>query len=252
MERNGKVGTSGTPKSPCTGDVTMHVTVPKGCTCRVFATLDVPIGADQVYDILTDPENGRVFRNVKQVLHRNVLEDDGNTQVVDVEQLGRWKFLCFGGSFATKLRVTQDRRCKTVKYALQSGGFMRTFDGTWKIVENKLGSEEEDRVDGKPMDGPAAGCSPEGARVHLAQELSLAVSPPASLSRMIGKITAHTSKNILHDLYEESLRIYHGIPVQEEVQQVQRPLMWKRRSMRTKRSRLREGKRVLDDATTPA
>mmetsp|Transcript_5855 Transcript_5855/g.36300 ORF Transcript_5855/g.36300 Transcript_5855/m.36300 type:complete len:253 (-) Transcript_5855:460-1218(-) len=252
MGGNDKVAASDTPKSPCTVDVSMHVTVPKGCTCRMFATLDVPIDADQVYDILTDPENRRVFRNVKQVLHRSVVEDDGNKQVVDVEQLGRWKFLCFGGSFTTKLRVTQDRRRKTVKYALQSGGFMRTFDGTWKILEKKLGSEKEDLTDWKAVDEPAVRCSPTGAHVHFAQELCLAVSPPASLSRIIGKITAHTAKNILRDLYEESLRIYHGIPVQEEVQRIQRPLVWKRRSPRTRRSRLREQKRVLDDANMPA
>lgn len=129
---------------------------------------------------------------------------------------------------------------------------MRKFGGTWKILDNKLDAEEEDLADWKRVNGPAVGCIPEGARVHFAQELSLAVSPPASFSRLIGKITAHTAKNILRDLYEESLRIYHGIPVQEEKQQIQRPLVWKRRSPRTKRSKLREQKRVFGGANMPA
>ncbi|KAL2621234.1 hypothetical protein R1flu_001439 [Riccia fluitans] len=31
---------------------------------------------DDVYDIITDPNNRRVFKNVKEVTYRKVLEDD--------------------------------------------------------------------------------------------------------------------------------------------------------------------------------
>lgn len=237
---------------PCTGDVSMRVAVPEGCTCRVMATMDVPVGPEQVYDILTDPENRRVFRNVKRVLRRSVVENDGNKQVVDVEQLGRWKFLCFGGTFSTKLRVVQNRQAKTVKFALEEGGFMRRFDGTWRIKAKDSNLGKENEVDSKPMEGRKVGCSPQVARVDLVQELSLAVSPPASLSRMIGKITAHTARSVLLDLYEESLRIYQGRPIEDEDQAIRRPLVWKRKSPRTKRSRLREQGRPSGEMQTPA
>jgi hypothetical protein len=43
--------------------------------------------------------------------NRKVLSDDGHgRQEVEVEQVGRWRFGPFKGSFAVKLLVTQDKR----------------------------------------------------------------------------------------------------------------------------------------------
>lgn len=50
----------------------------------------------------------------QEVVYRKVLEDDGNRQYVELEQLGRWKFLIFSGSFATRIFLEQKRREKTV------------------------------------------------------------------------------------------------------------------------------------------
>ena len=56
---------------------------------------------------------------LQAVAFRKVLRDDGKGRVdAEVEQIGQWKFLCFSGSFATRLFVYQDKRRGTVGPAL--------------------------------------------------------------------------------------------------------------------------------------
>ncbi len=42
--------------------------------------------------------------------YRKVLENDGNRLLVELEQLGRWRFLVFSGSFASRMIIEQNRR----------------------------------------------------------------------------------------------------------------------------------------------
>lgn len=42
--------------------------------------------------------------------YRKVLENDGNRLLVELEQLGRWRFLVFSGSFASRMIVEQNRQ----------------------------------------------------------------------------------------------------------------------------------------------
>ncbi len=42
--------------------------------------------------------------------YRKVLENDGNRLLVELEQLGRWRFLVFSGSFASRIFIEQNRR----------------------------------------------------------------------------------------------------------------------------------------------
>jgi hypothetical protein len=50
------------------------------------------------------------------VAFRKVLRDDGKGRLdAEVEQVGQWRFLCFSGSFSTRLYVCQDRRRGTVR-----------------------------------------------------------------------------------------------------------------------------------------
>ncbi len=56
---------------------------------------------------------------MQRVSYRKVLEDDGRgKQRVEVEQVANWRFLCFSGSFATRLHVLQDKRSNTVRQPL--------------------------------------------------------------------------------------------------------------------------------------
>jgi hypothetical protein len=50
----------------------------------------------------------------QEVVFRKVLEDDGNWQLVEVEQLGRWRFLMLSGTFSSRVIVEQNRNEKLV------------------------------------------------------------------------------------------------------------------------------------------
>lgn len=80
----------------------LEVTQTKGSFCEIDVHFSVPLDPDGVYDILTDPNNHRVFKNIKEVTYRKVLENDGNQLSVELEQLGRWQFLVFSGSFSSR------------------------------------------------------------------------------------------------------------------------------------------------------
>jgi hypothetical protein len=54
----------------------------------------------------------------QEVVFRKVLEDDGNRQLVEVEQLGRWRFLMLSGTFSTRVIVEQNRRECSVSFPL--------------------------------------------------------------------------------------------------------------------------------------
>lgn len=45
---------------------------------------------------------------MQEVCYRKVLEDDGNRQLVEVEQLGRWRFLMISGTFSSHVMVEQN------------------------------------------------------------------------------------------------------------------------------------------------
>ena len=76
---------------------------------------DVALDPDRAYDIITDRNNRRVFKNIKEVVFRKVLEDNGNRLLVEVEQLGRWRFLMLSGTFASRVIVEQNRSDKSVR-----------------------------------------------------------------------------------------------------------------------------------------
>ena len=97
---------------------------------------------------------------LQAVAFRRVLRDDSKGRLdAEVEQIGQWKFLCFSGSFATRLYVYQDKRRGTVRPAVQSAlpalvplpsraegagllqidfklaqpGLMKNFEGKWRV-----------------------------------------------------------------------------------------------------------------------
>lgn len=45
----------------------MQVTVPKGSLCNLNVKVNVGLPPDAVYNIVTDPENKRVFKNIQVI-----------------------------------------------------------------------------------------------------------------------------------------------------------------------------------------
>ncbi|KAL4565226.1 hypothetical protein LXL04_029312 [Taraxacum kok-saghyz] len=65
---------------------TIEVSVPKGSFCQLKVAVNVGLPPDAIYNIVTDPDNKRVFKNIQEVLSRKVLLDEGSRQVVELEQ----------------------------------------------------------------------------------------------------------------------------------------------------------------------
>lgn len=93
--------------------------------------MDLP--PHQLYDVLTSPHNGIIFKGIKRVVDRRVVHAAPGRQTVDVTQEGQWRFLMFRGSFLTRLRVEEDHTNHTVVFRQLSPGFMKAFEGRWQL-----------------------------------------------------------------------------------------------------------------------
>ncbi|GMP82776.1 hypothetical protein CsSME_00036937 [Camellia sinensis var. sinensis] len=93
----------------------IKVTVPKGSLCNLNVEVNVGLPPDAVYNIVTDPDNKRVFKNIKEVISRRVLVDEGSRQVVELEQAALWRFLWWSGTISVHVLVDQNREDHTVR-----------------------------------------------------------------------------------------------------------------------------------------
>ncbi|KAI7979137.1 hypothetical protein LOK49_Contig494G00002 [Camellia lanceoleosa] len=120
----------------------IKVTVPKGSLCNLNVEVNVGLPPDAVYNIVTDPDNKRVFKNIKEVISRRVLVDEGSRQVVELEQAALWRFLWWSGTISVHVLVDQNREDHTMKFKQVKTGFMKRFEGCWKVepllVDEKL------------------------------------------------------------------------------------------------------------------
>jgi len=115
-------------------DCKLEVTQPEGWMCRVRLQTKIHLPPDELYDLLTQPDNSGVFRNIKALTSRKIIEDDHRgRQVIDIEQEAKWRFLCFGGTFSTKLFVHQNKPAREIMFKLKESGMMKRFEGTWHI-----------------------------------------------------------------------------------------------------------------------
>jgi len=177
----------------------LKVMQPKGTFCEIQTRFSVALEPDAVYNIITDPNNRRVFKNIKEVCYRKVLEDDGNRQLVEVEQLGRWRFLMFSGTFSSRVMVEQNRQEHQMLFNLVKEGMMRKFSGSWKIESmyasewNSQGVDSESEV--------------VGSWVNFHQLLEPAMVPPWPLSMYVRGVTERIIREMCSDLQIECLRL---------------------------------------------
>lgn len=188
----------------------IKVTVPEGSLCNLNLRFKAGLPPDAVYNIIIDPENKRVFKNIKEVISRKVLLDEGSRQVVEVEQAAIWKFLWWSGILSVHVFVDQNRKNHTVKFKQGRTGFMRKFEGCWKI--------EPIFVD-KEVCLPLHPCSLEeyesctGGRGRVASAITLdqliepALLPPPPISWYLRGITSRTTEMLVNDLIAETARL---------------------------------------------
>jgi len=88
-----------------------------------------------VYEILTDPDSVRVFRNIKACTYRKILEEDKQkkTRKLEVAHKALAKFLFLNITFETRLYVWEDDINKRIRFCTAQEGFMKRFEGSWHI-----------------------------------------------------------------------------------------------------------------------
>lgn len=199
-------------ENPIWGDQTtkIDVSVPKGSLCNLYVKFDLGLPPDAVYNIVTDPDNKRVFKNIKEVISRKVLLDDGSRQVVELEQAAIWKFLWWTGTLAVHVLVDQNRDDHSMKFKQVKAGFMKKFEGCWKI--EPVFVDKESCLPFKPQtlsdySSCTSGKGRIGSRVTLEQLLQPAIVPPPPISWYLRGITAKTTEMLLTDMIAEAARI---------------------------------------------
>jgi ribosome-associated toxin RatA of RatAB toxin-antitoxin module len=113
----------------------IRVWSPAGLFCLVQARAKVDASPDEVFNILTEPMNYKIFRNCVPAskLERRVSKE-GDVVVVEQAQKGRWKFLMLSGSFMVNIRTEMDRKRGIIRFNLSSPGFMKMFEGEWTLM----------------------------------------------------------------------------------------------------------------------
>lgn len=188
----------------------IKVTVPKGSLCNLNVEVNVGLPPDAVYNIVTDPDNKRVFKNIKEVISRRVLVDEGSRQVVELEQAALWRFLWWSGTISVHVLVDQNREDHTMKFKQVKTGFMKRFEGCWKVepllIDEKLCHPfiPETLADYVTCTG---GKGRVGSKVSLEQIIQPALVPPPPISWYLRGITSKTTEMLISDLLVETARI---------------------------------------------
>ncbi|XP_042410727.1 uncharacterized protein LOC122000383 [Zingiber officinale] len=188
----------------------IKVSVPKGSLCNLNAKFNVGLPPESVFNIVTDPDNKRVFKNIKEVSSRKVLLDEGLRQVVEVEQAAIWRFLLWSGTITVNLIVDQNRKDYTVKFKQGKSGFMKRFEGCWKIeplfVDEQMCRPYKPRM-WSDYDSCTQGKGRVGSVVSLDQLIQPALMPPPPISWYLRGITIRTTEMLVKDLFVEAARL---------------------------------------------
>ncbi|XP_052879005.1 uncharacterized protein LOC108477576 isoform X3 [Gossypium arboreum] len=201
----------------------IKVSVPKGSLCNLKAKVDVGLPPDAVYNIVTDPDNKRVFKNIKEVISRKVLVDIGKRQVVDVEQKALWRFLWWSGTISVHVLVDQNREDYSMKFKQVDAGFMKKFEGHWRV--EPLFIDEETCFPFKPKTW-AEYCSCTGGKGRIGSKVSLdqliqpAIVPPPPISWYLRGITSKTTEMLINDLLAEAARLKGGFDAENSVNEI--------------------------------
>ncbi|KAI7728845.1 hypothetical protein M8C21_023824 [Ambrosia artemisiifolia] len=188
----------------------IEVVVPKGSLCQLNVKTNVGLPPDAVYNIVTDPDNRRVFKNIQEVLSRKVLLDEGSRQIVDLEQAAIWRFLWWSGTISVHVLVDQNRDDYSMKFKQVTAGFMKRFEGSWKVepilLDEKLCHPFKPKTLSEYMS--CTQCNGRiASKVTLQQLVEPAIVPPPPISWYLRGITSKTVEMLINDLVEEAARI---------------------------------------------
>ncbi|XP_058005717.1 uncharacterized protein LOC110641631 isoform X2 [Hevea brasiliensis] len=147
---------------------------------------------------------------IKEVISRKVLLDEGPRQLVELEQAAIWKFLWWSGTISVHVLVDQNRQDLTMKFKQVQTGFMKKFEGCWRVepvfvdecvchpFKPKTWIDYYSCTEGKGR---------IGSKVSLEQIIQPTLVPPPPISWYLRGITSRTTEMIVNDLIAEAARI---------------------------------------------
>ncbi|CAI7827626.1 unnamed protein product [Closterium sp. NIES-54] len=197
------------------------VTMGSGAVCQLDCTATVALPPDAVFNVVRDPHNRRVFKNVKvgsvlaasrcrllfplslqSVSDVRVVSDDGAVQHAEMNMTFLWRLPAISGSFTAQVLMIQDRPnrmpfcyklhlpflpvalpvsppacslCPSaivspsphifqLSYELTRPGFMKKFQGFWKVEPLVVSSTSEiggtDEADDRGSHGSTSSSTP--------------------------------------------------------------------------------------------
>lgn len=197
-------------------DQKIVVTSKPGFLWSVLLRAKIDASPDIVYKILTDENPQNIFRGIKAVTYRNVVEEDKRTGRKKLEVCHRayTKFLFISVTFDTHLHVWEDPVAKTIHFRTAREGFMKVFDGQWTV--QPFTQETLDNVFGENHPTHHQLLSKMGSLWHglfqhppntslvtLEQAIEPKSRPPAAISSLVCKLCAKQMQNLMEDLRKE-------------------------------------------------
>lgn len=204
-------------------DQRIIVSTPAGFLFQLQLNAKIDATPDEVFDVLVDPEPHRIFRGIKGVTYRRIVQDNGKGgRKLEVGHKSFVKFLWFAVPFETHLVVWEDAATKTIHFQNAHEGFMKKFDGRWQLRPfcqesldslsgqtslTKNGHVEHRstpfdvlskifRVDHHP---PVA----QSTLVTLEQAILPRAVPPGAMQHLVRKLCANTIQGMMEDLRRE-------------------------------------------------
>eukprot|EP01025_Chloroclados_australasicus_P022373 TRINITY_DN2309_c2_g1_i1.p1 TRINITY_DN2309_c2_g1~~TRINITY_DN2309_c2_g1_i1.p1 ORF type:complete len:396 (-),score=66.14 TRINITY_DN2309_c2_g1_i1:1079-2095(-) len=187
----------------------------KGYFCHVHLETMFPVPPVVLYEIFRNPDNSKVFRDIKEQLNRRVVFDDPRgVQVVQVEQIAELKVLPFVNlEFRTLLRVTEDQRNPdeiTMIFQMLTSDAMSRFNGKWTLT--KVVKEDDKK-------------HPVWTRGILEQDVLPKGIPPwlkhiPVLGGLFRGVSCRTIRRIMEDLNVVVKRVNNG----EELSTILKPI----------------------------
>lgn len=172
------------------GSSTIQVSNSEGYLCHISCQAILASPPRTVFAILTNPDNTAVFRDIKALGYRKVLQDADGLKVIEVEQRGEIRVLFKTHYFSTFLTVTEDCRdpdLLTTSFTLIQSDVLAKFQGTWHLT---------------PLHPDCSDCSK--TLVRLEQDV-LPIGMPAYLSSVpiLGNLLKGVCKRAVQRLLED-------------------------------------------------
>ena len=140
-----------------------------------------------LFAIFAHPNNSALFRDIKCVRNRKILQESPGLRVVEVDQIGELKIMKARREYTTRMTVTEDSRDpnnQTIEFRLLQSNMLAKFTGSWSF---------------SPLDGN------QGCAGFLSQDVLPKGIPPAMAKLpLIGRILRRISIRAIERLMEDT------------------------------------------------